>query len=78
VTFWDLTLTYQILIVVGIFSYLLMVAFNCGLWWKRWGCTGGTEGEEAVGVFVFSVLWIVTVPVYLMWQLGGYLIKRFG
>ena len=68
----------NILIGMGIVSYLLMVAFNCGLWWKKWGCVSSPGGDAEMEVAVFSLFWIVTVPVYLMWKLGGYLVNRFG
>ncbi len=71
-------ITRGILIGVGIVSYILMIAFNCGFWWRKWKCVSTSGGDDEMGVAAFSFFWIVTVPVYLMWKLGGYLVNRFG
>jgi hypothetical protein len=55
-----------------------MIAFNCGFWWRKWGLTTTTNGENEMGVFFFSLFWPVTVSIYLMWCFGNYLVKKLA
>lgn len=71
-----MTTTQIVWLVAGV-SYVLMVAFFIGLFWKKWNCRTSSEGDDELKVGMFSIFWIVTVPVYLFWHLGNKIVDRF-